>query len=161
RRGRPRRDRARRRGDPRRGDAPVVDVSARARDGRVLGRDRRPARARGAGDDRASEGSSMRRTLAVEMAAGLTLPLASCGLSTSTVSEPSFAHELRIPKLAPSTVENGVRTFELTAGAGETTFPGHAQPTRTWGFNGDFLGPTLRAKRGERVAFEITNELDE
>src|SRR5699024_1794832 len=127
----------------------VVDVSLRPRRGRVLGSDRRPARAGRTGDDRRQEGPPpVRRALMLALTVLLVASLASCGLSTSSVSEPSFTHELRIPELAPSTVEGGVRTFELTAGAGETTFPGHAQPTRTWGFNGDFLGPPLRAKRG-------------
>ncbi len=54
---------------------------------------------------------------------------------------------------------NGVRTFSLAAGTGTSEFrPGVATPT--WGFNGDHLGPTLRAARGERVAVEVTNGLD-
>jgi FtsP/CotA-like multicopper oxidase with cupredoxin domain len=35
------------------------------------------------------------------------------------------------------------------------------EPTRTWGFNGDHLGPTLRAKRGERVVVNVANGLAE
>lgn len=103
----------------------------------------------------------MRRALAGTAAAIAVATLAGCGISTSSVTEATFDNELRIPEIAPSTLEDGVRTFDLTASAGETTFPGHARPTETWGFNGDFLGPTLRAQRGERVAFEIHNELDE
>lgn len=43
---------------------------------------------------------------------------------------------------------------------GETDF-GRAEPTDTWGFNGSYLGPTLRAERGERVRVDVRNELDE
>src|SRR5690606_41871574 len=31
----------------------------------------------------------------------------------------------------------------------------------TWGYNGSFGGPTLRATNGERVRVYVTNELDE
>ena len=90
--------------------------------------------------------------------------LAACGAvpgSVSPVTVPTdFATPMAVPPLAPSRVEDGTRVFELTAQEGTTSFvPG--TETRTWGFNGDLLGPTLRAERGERVAVEVTNELDE
>jgi FtsP/CotA-like multicopper oxidase with cupredoxin domain len=90
--------------------------------------------------------------------------LAACGAvpgSVSPVTAPTeFATPLTVPPLAPSRVEDGTRVFELTAQEGATSFvPG--TETRTWGFDGDLLGPTLRAQRGERVAVEVTNELDE
>ena len=104
----------------------------------------------------------MRRALAAgSVALVVASSFAACGMSTSAVPTVPFEQELRIPELAPSTVEDGVRTFEFTARAGETAFPGHETATETWGFNGDFLGPTVRAKRGETVAFEIDNALDE
>lgn len=81
-------------------------------------------------------------------------------VSTSPVTQREFVNELAIPPLAPSTVEGGVRTFRLTAQQGRTAFPGIGE-SETWGFSGDFLGPTLRAQRGEKVAFEIGNELPE
>ncbi|MDD9205517.1 multicopper oxidase domain-containing protein, partial [Georgenia sp. 10Sc9-8] len=73
----------------------------------------------------------------------------------------TFDQALPIPPLAPSRIdEDGTRVFELTAQEGTTTFlPG--VETSTWGFNGSHLGPTLRAERGEQVAVEVTNELDE
>jgi len=90
--------------------------------------------------------------------------LAGCALipgSTSSVEEPvEFSTELAIPPLAESRVEDGVRVFELTAQEGTTSFlPGTR--SETWGFNGDHLGPTLRAARGEKVAVEVTNDLNE
>ncbi|MFC4553932.1 multicopper oxidase family protein [Georgenia faecalis] len=77
------------------------------------------------------------------------------------VEEVPFTTPLAIPPLAPSRVEpDGTRVFELTAQEGSMPFVDGAE-TRTWGFNGDYLGPTLRAERGERVAVEVTNELGE
>lgn len=80
------------------------------------------------------------------------------------VIEYAFTQPLNIPPLAESRVENGVRVFSLTAQRGVSSFAPATAPdasTPTWGFKGDFLGPTLRAKRGERVAVEVTNQLDE
>jgi len=99
--------------------------------------------------------------LAVGLALGLAL--AGCGAipgSVTPVDEPEFSHELAIPPLAPSRVVDGIRVFSLTAQEGTTEFRPGVQ-TRTWGFDGDYLGPTLRAERGERVAVEVTNELAE
>ncbi|WP_275001352.1 multicopper oxidase family protein [Promicromonospora iranensis] len=109
----------------------------------------------------------MRRTLAKPLAASLVagataLALAGCGAvpgSVTSVDEAEFTNELAIPPLAPSRVVDGTRVFSLTAQEGTTEFrPGVG--TRTWGFDGSYLGPTLRAERGERVAVEVTNELD-
>jgi FtsP/CotA-like multicopper oxidase with cupredoxin domain len=79
--------------------------------------------------------------------------------SISTAGEVDFATPLAIPPLASSKVDEGRRVFDLTAAAGEHDFGGG--PTRTWGFNGDYLGPTLRAKRGEQVIVHVHNRLDE
>ncbi|MBO3085471.1 multicopper oxidase family protein [Cellulomonas fengjieae] len=83
------------------------------------------------------------------------------GGSLSPVESPSsFDIPLPIPPLAPSTVVDGVRVFSLEAQEGTSEIvPGVSTPT--WGFNGDVLGPTLRATRGERVAVEVTNSIDE
>ncbi|MBD5787891.1 multicopper oxidase domain-containing protein [Cellulosimicrobium terreum] len=88
--------------------------------------------------------------------------LAGCALAPSVhpVQEQEFTTELAIPPLAPSRVVDGTRVFSLTAQEGTTSFlPGVETPT--WGFDGAYLGPTLRAARGERVAVEVTNALDE
>ncbi|WP_369373836.1 multicopper oxidase family protein [Promicromonospora sp. Populi] len=91
------------------------------------------------------------------------LALAGCGAITGSVTpvdEVEFTKELAIPPLAPSRVVDGTRVFSLTAQEGVTEFrPG--VETRTWGFDGAYLGPTLRAERGEQVAVEVTNDLDE
>jgi FtsP/CotA-like multicopper oxidase with cupredoxin domain len=79
----------------------------------------------------------------------------------STFGEVDFDQELAIPPLAESEVTaDGTRVFELTAQEGTTELlPG--KPTTTWGFNGSYLGPTLRAERGEDVEVRVENELDE
>jgi len=71
-----------------------------------------------------------------------------------------FDEPLAIPPLADSYIdEEGRRVFELTAQEGTSVF--HGRDVETWGYNGDFLGPTIRARRGEQVAVKFTNELDE
>lgn len=79
----------------------------------------------------------------------------------STVGHIDFDQRLKIPPLAKSHVEaDGTRVFDLTAQEGTTELlPG--KPTKTWGFNGSYLGPTLRASRGEEVRVNVHNHLDE
>ena len=78
-----------------------------------------------------------------------------------TVGSVEFDRPLAIPPLAASRVdERGRRVFELEMRAGRTDL-GADEETATWGFNGSYLGPTLRAARGERVAVKVTNALEE
>jgi len=80
--------------------------------------------------------------------------------TVSTAGEVEFGNPLAIPPLAPSRVDDeGRRVFELRAGAGQHDFGDG--PVETWGFNGSYLGPTLRAKRGEQVLVNVHNELRE
>jgi FtsP/CotA-like multicopper oxidase with cupredoxin domain len=78
-----------------------------------------------------------------------------------TIDKVDFANRLAVPPLAPSHLDDqGRRVFDLRAQAGQHDF-GSGHQASTWGFNGDYLGPTLRAKRGERVAINIRNDVDE
>ncbi|MFI6316472.1 multicopper oxidase family protein [Nonomuraea sp. NPDC050556] len=83
------------------------------------------------------------------------------GADTSTAGKVSFVNRLAIPPLAASRRDAaGRRVFDLRAQRGKSSFlPGPATPT--WGFNGDYLGPTLRAVRGESVLVNVTNALGE
>ncbi|MFD3507952.1 multicopper oxidase family protein [Nocardia sp. NPDC058666] len=88
---------------------------------------------------------------------------AGCSIGTSapgSVGSPA-TRPLPIPPLAPSTVgSDGVRRFTLRAQTGVTEMV-RGSSTPTWGFSGSVLGPTVRARRGEKVAFAITNDLPE
>ncbi|MFI5754236.1 multicopper oxidase family protein [Streptomyces sp. NPDC051569] len=83
------------------------------------------------------------------------------GAKVSTVGRGDFRNELAVPPLAESTVTaDGTRVFDLRMQAGETEFQ-DGQKTPTWGFNGSYLGPTLRAERGEKVQVRVRNTLAE
>lgn len=78
-----------------------------------------------------------------------------------TFGDVQFVQPLRVPPLAPSRLDrDGRRVFSLTARAGRSELlPGTTSDT--WGFNGSYLGPTLRAERGEHVALRVANQLTE
>ena len=82
-------------------------------------------------------------------------------LPVSTVGDVPFERPLAVPPLAPSHVDaQGRRVFDLTAQAGTAELiPGRR--VEAWGYNGAYLGPTLRASRGEEVMVRVTNGLDE
>lgn len=64
------------------------------------------------------------------------------------------------PLLTNQSSDPAVARFELTVQKGETEFfPG--KPNITLGYNGNLLGPTLRAKRGQRVEITVHNSLRE
>lgn len=77
----------------------------------------------------------------------------------TTAGTMHFDNQLAIPPLAESKVDaEGTRVFSLTAETGRSIFLPDTT-TETWGYNGAFLGPTLRAQRGEKVRVEIQNDL--
>jgi FtsP/CotA-like multicopper oxidase with cupredoxin domain len=78
-----------------------------------------------------------------------------------TVGELDFAAPLRIPPLLePDTDTEGRKVFDLDLQQGTTELvPGAT--TETWGANGSYLGPTLRASRGDEVLVNVDNDLPE
>ncbi|MEV0437098.1 multicopper oxidase domain-containing protein [Nocardia sp. NPDC050413] len=79
----------------------------------------------------------------------------------STVGTTEFTRPLSIPPLADSSIDvDGTRVFSLDMRTGTTEFEA-GKATETWGFNGSYLGPTLRANRGEKVRVRVRNELPE
>src|SRR5262245_3670418 len=80
---------------------------------------------------------------------------------TDTVGRVKFDTPLAIPPLAEGERDaNGRYVFTLTAQTGRHEFaPGHAADT--WGLNGSYLGPTLRARHGEDVVVNLRNDLPE
>jgi FtsP/CotA-like multicopper oxidase with cupredoxin domain len=79
----------------------------------------------------------------------------------STVGKLSFENELKIPPiLEPRTDGAGRKVFDLDLQTGTIELtPG--QRTDTWGANGAYLGPTLRASRGDEVRINVHNRLPE
>ena len=77
------------------------------------------------------------------------------------VGEVEFGRRLIIPELAESRLDaQGRRVFDLTMAPGETDL-GREDLTKTWGINGSYLGPTIRATRGETVVMNVENRLPE
>ncbi|NMO02311.1 multicopper oxidase domain-containing protein [Gordonia sp. TBRC 11910] len=102
-----------------------------------------------------------RRTVLKTIAAAPLGAAVACSVRPSPAARPAGPRPLPIPPLAPSIVgADGVRRFSLDAAAGTSEMIA-GKRTATWGFNGAILGPTLRARRGEKVAVAITNGLGE
>ena len=69
--------------------------------------------------------------------------------AVSTVGTVAFDRPVAILPLAPSRIDaRGRRVFDLTAAEGSHDFGGG--PVPSYGFNGAYLGPTLRASRANR-----------
>ncbi|MFI1534027.1 multicopper oxidase family protein [Streptomyces anandii] len=79
----------------------------------------------------------------------------------SNVGKLSFRNALRIPELLdPAPSADGRRHYRLTLAPGTSELlPGRRTPT--WGANGPYLAPTLRARRGDRLAMTVRNRLPE
>jgi FtsP/CotA-like multicopper oxidase with cupredoxin domain len=83
------------------------------------------------------------------------------GAVQSNVGDLSFENELAVPPILEPTVgEDGVKRFELDLQAGETELI-EGKTTETWGLNGTYLAPTLRAESGDEVEVAVTNGVDE
>lgn len=101
--------------------------------------------------------------VAVLASVGVSVALSSCGFvgggTVSTVGVVDFDTPLAVPPLAESTIDDrDRRVFDLTAREGSSGFL-TGEETTTWGFNEPYLGPTLRAKRGETVVVNVHNDL--
>lgn len=78
-----------------------------------------------------------------------------------TTGKVSFDKALEVPPLAvPTITDDGTLEFDLALQSGLADF-GHGPVTRTWGVNGAYLGPTVRAERGDTVRVNVRNELGE
>jgi suppressor of ftsI len=95
------------------------------------------------------------------LSAGL-LAFAWTTAAVDTAGEVDFTNRLPVPPLADWTVDDaGRRVFDLRLQAGRTDFGRGGPGADTWGVSGEYLGPTLRAERGEQVAVRVTNDLGE
>ena len=69
-------------------------------------------------------------------------------------------NELIIPPLLKPQIVGEEKVFVLSAENGETVFL-EGKPTKTDGYNGTYLGPTLRAHKGDKVRIVVTNNLSQ
>ena len=71
-----------------------------------------------------------------------------------------FANPLKIPALLEGAAGPQGKAFDLTVAGGKSEFlPGVATPTI--GFNGPYLGPTIRCRAGDRMTLRVKNDLAE
>ena len=103
-------------------------------------------------------------TLLATAAAATATTVAACSDQPAPRGADADHRPLPIPSLYEGTVERtadgDVRRFELTAQEGEfEIIPGTM--TKTWGFNGPYLGPTLYMRRGEKIEMTVNNEVPE
>ncbi len=99
------------------------------------------------------------------IAGGTAVLLTGCNIFGShkplnTVDRVDFHTPLHIPPLDEGINRNGTRVFNLTTQSGKAAIV-PAGASKTWGINGRFLGPTLRARRGQTVQVNVENALDE
>ncbi len=69
-------------------------------------------------------------------------------------------NKLAIPDVMTGTMRQGRRVFDLEAKQGRTQFFA-GKSTPTFGYNGTYLGPVLRVKDGDKVTFNVQNNLPE
>jgi FtsP/CotA-like multicopper oxidase with cupredoxin domain len=98
------------------------------------------------------------------LAAGVPRVRPPAGRGAALGPPPPFAPPARgtlpIPPLAIPEDRDGVRVFALTLQPGRSSFwPGVA--TATCGINGAYLGPTIRAQRGDTLQLDVANQLGE
>src|SRR5215207_1163887 len=67
---------------------------------------------------------------------------------------------LIIPPLLKPQIVGEEKVFVLSAEKGETVFL-EGKPTKTAGYNGMYLGPTLRAHKGDHMRIILTNNLSQ
>ncbi|MFC1665840.1 multicopper oxidase family protein [Pseudomonadota bacterium] len=94
----------------------------------------------------------------IQSSAGVSAIALCPGLSWSS-SKPSY-NPLPIPELLTANRKNGFAAFELNAQYGTSRFFAGVD-TPTLGYNGNYLGPTIRVKNGEKVKISVNNKLNE
>ncbi len=101
-----------------------------------------------------------RTTLRTAVSATIAVLVVFTGVALSPVPA-AHASPLPIPPLLESSTNaRGERVFDLRVQSGSRTFSGNTR-TETLGYNGDYLGPTIRVRRGEDVRIRVRNTLPE
>ena len=90
--------------------------------------------------------------------------LAGCSkeeIVVTNVGELDFKQALKIPELVEPAIESdGTKNFTLSMQTGTTELlPG--KMADTFGINGTYLGPTIKVSRGDKVSFNVQNNLGE
>ncbi|WP_066173628.1 multicopper oxidase family protein [Bacillus marinisedimentorum] len=85
------------------------------------------------------------------------------GPAVNSVNESALTGEIRLP--IPPLLENKSKVpnkaeFHLNAQMGKTEFI-QGKATETFGYNGDYLGPVIRVRKGDDVSIEVNNDLNE
>ncbi|UCF97569.1 MAG: multicopper oxidase domain-containing protein [Spirochaetaceae bacterium] len=88
------------------------------------------------------------------------LALAAYPLSALEPVQKAFDQPLPIPPLMTGTRAGGETIYELTAKTGSRILFQDTD-TPTYGYNGEYLGPTLRLRRGDQVRIRVHNSLEE
>lgn len=99
---------------------------------------------------------SRRTTLGLLAAGGAALAYGGYSWSRTDFTGPP--RPLAIPPLDTGVMRDGVRNFDLTLKRGASQFFDNVN-TPTFGINGPYLGPVLKLKNGERVRFNVSNEI--
>ena len=106
-------------------------------------------------------------TAGIALAAILTVTVVAIGAwfytsaRVTNVGKVEFAESLAIPPLLePRIDEDGRKVFDLRFEAGTTELM-RGTTTPTWGLNGSYLAPTIRAARGDKVVMNVRNGVDE
>jgi blue copper oxidase len=71
-----------------------------------------------------------------------------------------FSRPFQLPPMDTGKRDGNQLHFDLSVQPGSSNFIGRLD-TPTMGINGDYLGPTLRAKRDDNVSFAVKNNLSE
>ncbi|WP_377271172.1 multicopper oxidase family protein [Peterkaempfera sp. SMS 1(5)a] len=101
-----------------------------------------------------------RRRFIAGMATAASALAGASGIALSQGTARAAGNRLPLPELLVPTQQGGVTVFAMQAAFGtHELLPGVSSDTA--GFNGSYLGPTLRVRNGQRVRFEVTNGLDE
>jgi FtsP/CotA-like multicopper oxidase with cupredoxin domain len=110
----------------------------------------------------------MKRVLLAVLAAAVLVVMGIAGggavlyirADASNLGTLEFENELEIPPLLTPREEHGRLIFDLELQTGRIELvPG--KQAETWGANGSYLSPTLRAEQGDRVEVRVRNELPE
>ena len=99
--------------------------------------------------------------LALAGAGSAGLSLLDAGNAVSTARAEGFTSPLPIPPLLENQDPSGAAArFAMDVRRGSVEFfPG--RPTATMGYNGNFLGPTIRVRNGQPFSIRVNNTLDQ